>query len=424
MTHPPIKRAAASDQTALEALVADGRLRELGRYVPPLSLPRAFGVGRDEVAHSHVLAELLNPARHAGAAKILSSLLREVARRMELRTEGEESHENAEGLRKIANGPFERVAVRRESMLIDVVVEVSATSREAVIGIENKIDAGEQPEQIARYQAALERAYPGRMATVVFLTPTGRAPTTASTRPDVPAVALGYEWWVRAIMEAREAAPHGGRDRLALLEFEAHLREEILREGKAGPKRLVRDLWRDHGRALRLVMELRPGLGDVRDECVGLLRERFPDARFQFYPEKRSALREIKMNLRSWDEAGFPFTFMIRADDGERPYVRVLIWRDSYRKRAEGLSRWANSLNASLGPDAEPLVDEGFSRIRGWDWHKVLREEDYPSSAEIADDAFDEDTVREAVGTVAALVELLRPHVEPHLNPRTEANQH
>ncbi len=235
------KETAEADRTALEALGADGRLLKLGHYVPALSLARAFGVSRDEVAHSRVLAELLDPACHAAAAKILGSLLREVGRRVHQAAEGESDYKVAEALEKLADGPFERIGVRRESMLIDVVVEVSGPGSEAVIGIENKIDAGEQPDQIGRYQATLARAYPGRAAVVVFLTPTGRAPATATEESTVPSVALGYGWLARTLSEARQEVPAGGssqnasagRDRRVLLELEEHVREEILGEGEA-----------------------------------------------------------------------------------------------------------------------------------------------------------------------------------------------
>jgi PD-(D/E)XK nuclease superfamily len=43
------------------------------------------------------------------------------------------------------------VTVHREFFFIGV-VEITTAQDAAVIGIENKIDAGEQPQQIARYQ--------------------------------------------------------------------------------------------------------------------------------------------------------------------------------------------------------------------------------------------------------------------------------
>ena len=146
-----------SDVEALRALEADPRFGELNDYVPPLSLVRAFGVARDEVAHSRVLARLLDPRRHRGAVVVLGALLRELADRPSV------DEHFADMLRTAAAaGLFERVAVHRERLLIDVVVEVVSPVVDLVVGIENKTDAGEQTEQIARYQAALARAYPGR----------------------------------------------------------------------------------------------------------------------------------------------------------------------------------------------------------------------------------------------------------------------
>ena len=182
-----------------------------------------------------------------------------------------------------------------------------------------------------------------------------------------------------------------------------------------GPKDIVRDLWREHGRALRLAIELRPRLGDISDEYLAELKARFPDAQFEFWG-RGDDLKEIKMSLRSWNEAGFPITFMLRAWGGPRPQVRALVWKDDYGDHGAELTGWARAVNASLGRDAEPLLDEELTPLRRWtQWRRDFREEDYPASAEIAQDGFDEETVREAVGAVVALVELLRPHVEPHL---------
>lgn len=396
------------DVDALRALEADPRFRELDDYVSPLSLARAFGVARDEVAHSRVLARLLDPRRNRGAGFVLAALLREMAARPGV------DEPLAGRLREAAEGPLEGVAVHRERLLIDVVVEATSPRGDLVVGIENKIDAGEQHRQIARHQASLSRAYPGRTAVVAFLTPTGRGPATARADGPVPCVTLGYDAVLRAVGEARGRAEPGSRDERVLTELEEHIGEDIL--GEAGEaEALARGLWRTHGRALRLALEHRPRLGDIREEYVALLGERFEDAHFVFFPEKRGDLSEIKMNLGSWEERGFPFTFMLHTRNGRRPHARVLIWRQRYEKRAGSLASWARRVNASLG---EPLVDESFARLPGWDWHKVLLEEDNPPGAVIEDYAFDSETVRAAVDAVAALVELLRPHVEV-AQPRT-----
>ena len=310
----------AATARELRTLGGDPRLQKLGGYVPPFSLLRAFGVDRDEVAHSRALAHVLDPALHRNAEAVLGALVRKIYRHPGL---GEEA---ASALRDACRGPWTRVAVHRERMRIDVVVEIAMARGAIVVGIENKVDAGERREQLADYQAALARAYPGGTAVLAFLIPTGREPTTALEGATVPVVTLDYGAVLTALGEARKRAPLGGRDERVLREFEDHVREDILEEREDEAKVLARQLWRAHGRALRFTLEHRPRLSDVREEYVGLLAGRYPDAYFEYYPGSRANLREIKMKLSSWDERGFPFTFMLETNgrDGE-PRVRALV---------------------------------------------------------------------------------------------------
>jgi PD-(D/E)XK nuclease superfamily len=266
-----------TDIAALRLLETDERFQQLDRYVPPLALIRTMGVSRDEVAHSELLAMLLNPRRHAGAEAMLRTLLREIARAPSL------DRQIIERLWAMVEAPWSRVSVHRERLFIDVVVEIASAEGALVVGIENKIDAGEQPEQIARYQGALARAYPDRTAVMIFLTPTGREPTTARVGGPVPALALGYDSVLAAVEEARRRAMHGSGDESVLGVVAAHLKEDIL--GDPEVKNLVRELWRTHGRALQLAIRHRPQLSDIREPYVELLRERYgEDAEFCYCP--------------------------------------------------------------------------------------------------------------------------------------------
>ena len=105
---------------------------------------------------------------------------------------------------------------------------------------------------------------------------------------------------------------------------------------------------------------------------------------------------------------------MLTEDPEGRPTVRVLSWRGNYVHHADALAEWAPRANEAAGFG---LFDEGFARIRGWDWHKVLVEEDYPDSAALAEDGYDGATARAVVEEISALVELLRPYVETGSHP-------
>jgi hypothetical protein len=170
---PGISATNPTDAEALRSLRSDQRLEKLNRHIPSLALIRTLGVARDEVAHSRLLAMLLDPQRHRGAEIMLRVLLRGILSRNQF------TNSIGERIRIILEDSWTEVTVHREFLHIDVVVCISCERGAAVIGIENKIDAGERPQQLRRYQEKLQRAYPDVAAVMVFLTPTGREPTTA-----------------------------------------------------------------------------------------------------------------------------------------------------------------------------------------------------------------------------------------------------
>jgi hypothetical protein len=390
-----------TDAGALRALSGDPRLAKLDEQLfSSLSLFRVLGVERNEVLHSRVLAALLDPRRHRGAEAMLRALIGRVL-------DGGGLDRVLEGrLGEVARASWQGVIVCLEQLFIDVVVEIFSSRGAAVVGIENKIDATEGERQIARYQDALRRTYTGWVAVLVFLTPTGREPSTADPHSPVPAVELGYGAVLDVVEEARRGATSGSREASVLGEVAAHLKEDIV--GDAESKALVRELWRAHRKALGLVLSQRPRLSDIREQYVGLLVERFgPDNIEVDYFPGRGELREIKMRLPRWFERGFPFTFMLHAKELGRPRVRVLIWREDYTAHAESLRKWAARVNASAGP----LVDEDFTPIGSWGWHRIFREGEHPESAVVDEMVFDEGTAVAAVEAVSALVETLRQHV-------------
>lgn len=390
------------DGQALRSLAGDERLLELDRFVSPLRIVRSLGVGRNEVAHSRLLAALLDPQQHRGAETTLRALLRGILRQQRLAgAAGERLHE-------VLAASWARVEVQREFQFIDLVVQITSSHLTVVIGLENKIDAGEGDEQLGRYQGKLESTFPGQTSIMVFLTPTGREPTTAFSHSSVPAISVGYDLIVEAVEEALRAAEPESRDSHTLSEIAAHLREEILGE-ETEVKTMVRKLWRDHGKALRLAMEHRPRLEDIRSVYEALLRERFGDFVDISYWRPRGELREIKMILHSWVNSGFPFIFILHVDGDGFPLVRLLIWGEHYDAHAASLREWARDVNAS-----DPaLIDEEFPRLRNWwGWRRVFLEEDYPAEAVLDEQSFDEATARAAVEAVMALFEKLQPYIK------------
>jgi hypothetical protein len=370
-----------------------------------------FGMVRDELAHSRMIASLLDPRRHRNHELILRPFLHEVGLALD-----KANSPHAASVHRLSEAHLSRVAVRLELFRIDIVVEIDSLDGDMVLGIENKIDADEQPRQIARYQRALSRGYPNRTPVIVFLCPDARAAITASPSSKVPVAEIGYQAVVNAIKSALDMTDPSSQDRLALEETQRHIEEDILSTSDNTELRsMVRELWEVHGRAFRLVERHKPIIADVQQKYDGILGEHFgKDATFSHYPTSRE-FREIKMQLSSWKKNGFPFIFMLYLG----PYsgllgVRVLLSDNGhgdanhYSALKPKLTEWAKRVNESDGL----MVDETFEPIRNWTyWRRVLKEEDFPPTAALNKQSFDEACAQEAAERVIALVDSLRPHV-------------
>ncbi len=125
-----------------------------------------LGLQRDENrTHSRYLAELLSPAgRHGEGARFLNAFVNDVL--------------------GLSLDVSDRVKVTRELATedrrrVDIVVE----SPDLIVGIEVKIDAGDQKAQLHDYYTALNhRANNRKKAVLVYLTLDGKAPSTYSLK--------------------------------------------------------------------------------------------------------------------------------------------------------------------------------------------------------------------------------------------------
>jgi hypothetical protein len=158
----------------------------------------ALRVERRELAHSAFLAYLLDPAaQHDQGARILKSFL---------------AHLN---IGVPAAIDLERAKVTAEQAAdehgrLDIVIALPGGM---VVAIENKVDAGEQEEQIARYQQWLANQGPALRSShrLIFLTPDGRRPSKENPATGIQIGCCSYEQlarWLSAIpdLPARLAA--------------------------------------------------------------------------------------------------------------------------------------------------------------------------------------------------------------------------
>jgi hypothetical protein len=128
----------------------------------------------------------------------------------------------------------------------------------------------------------------------------------------------------------QQIAKVGSPEARVISEIAAHLDEDIMGINKL--RQFVREIWKNHPKALRLILEHRPRLQDILETYQDRVRADLGQKLgFDVYPSK-GELREIKLWLDDWWERGFPFVFMLVASDDGRAKVRVLVWQDDFRK--------------------------------------------------------------------------------------------
>ncbi len=196
--------------SALESIAREEQgLRARGAWVHGRDdLFGILGIQRAEVRHSSMIAWLLDPcARHGLGTRFLVGLLRRAFPR--------DHFSDLAGARTTCE-------VARGECRADIIV----TTSNATIVIENKVDAEESPRQC---DVLYERFIEDVGARFIFLTPTGRAPHTASGEAADAFAAVGYADIRSALEEALtetsvEDAPWG---RHAALDYQRTLQREF-----------------------------------------------------------------------------------------------------------------------------------------------------------------------------------------------------
>jgi PAS domain-containing protein len=173
-TDSPRRRPMAEAQAAFEAAKAEVvTIRAAGRWVSgPGDLLSILGRQRDELFHSRILAWLMNPSgRHALGTRFLREFLAEVWPGEDFDTGGPVAID-VEVTRTGTSAESGHTVEARADLVLGL--------ESLVVVVENKLDAGEQQDQCER----LYWPWAGDPVETrwVFLTPTGRAPMSATSQ--------------------------------------------------------------------------------------------------------------------------------------------------------------------------------------------------------------------------------------------------
>lgn len=154
-----------------------------------------------ELLHSRLLTFLLDPQEHHDRG---DRFLRSFLKAIRDHDRGQPSLRSFLEAMLHSTTPLDSVSVKKEGPVehgrVDIVISWPGERKR--IFIENKVNAREGEEQIARYQKSL-RGFDG---VVVFLTPDGREPKTKQA-DGAPVVSLSYHELARRLQEGDEKLP-------------------------------------------------------------------------------------------------------------------------------------------------------------------------------------------------------------------------
>ena len=168
----------------IEKLFFSDEFSVLDTHSSEFDLFKTMGIRHKKYVHSNILATLLDPNCFHGIGHLFINLFIRTLKELTVYSGTSLS------LATIISATDAKVIVSRELAYIDIVVEFPKAN--LVIAIENKIWAGEQNNQIMRYQATLATRYTNYQKALIFLTPNGKNPTTADNKSPIPIYCMSY----------------------------------------------------------------------------------------------------------------------------------------------------------------------------------------------------------------------------------------
>lgn len=333
----------ADQRAALEALLQDPNFLELSSRTKELNLFEAIDMTRREIRHSAFLAFLLDPDQpHGLGGAFLEGFLAAIA-------EAQDLDRPFTGL-QLRLMDFDAVNVETEFRRIDVLVHDQ--ENKWVCAIENKVQASEHGDQLARYKATVERQFPDHDQLLLYLTPEGEAPSVGDYVP------VTY----RTVLDVLDTTRKQRSDHLeakaeAVMEDYAQIiRRHVIMEGEIAE--LCRKVYWKHKEAIDLVNEHKPSIVDLLQErAPGIVEDLCEDHDFVLgTPSVKQTKAWYRFWPRDWDVEGLKV-----AED----------WTESDQILAFELCVASDevTLDLVLGPGEDKLRSD----IYGW-----LREQERP----------------------------------------------
>lgn len=322
---------------------------KLSRHLDVYCPFEAMGVARYEIRHSNFLADVIDPLRPHGFG---DTLLRAFLGTL-LKAHGD--HETRLALHLADLG---RVTILREWKHIDLVVDFPDAPHIPIFVVEIKVEAREHGDQLAAYEAHMERSFPDRPCLFFFLSPNG---TDASSDEWVP---VSFEELLLAFEEVVERSVTGNDKAQAMLaSYISMVRRRYVPDEKL--EELARQLWTKHSQALEYLVGQRPNvMRDVSqqvqsaDNVAKIIRD-VQATTGLLMAQDSSSNTYFRFYVPAWaelpDMMGGDFTrskhlLLLEAEVyGERIHVRMILGRGEQPKREALYQRIMDFKNADTG---------------------------------------------------------------------------
>jgi hypothetical protein len=253
------------------------------------------------------------------------------------------------------------------SRRIDILIKLTDKKGtiKAVVGIENKVDSGEQNDQVRDYQKSLIKAFPRIPKVLIYLTPDGRTSETADSDLNCPALSVSFDSISTVCELIKTQTTTQGQIFLSVLKNHIDkLTNNQIMEKEA--LQLVKKLYQNpaHRQAIKLIGQYSPNTRSVFNDISKRLGKSkvlpFTIDEIVYYPDSSNP-REFKLYIRELrdigNNKGFDPCYMLRCENenpdfGDIFTLRIALWyydfkgkdRSSLREKVSSNFAFPNSL--------------------------------------------------------------------------------
>ena len=189
-----------------------------------------------EIRHSNFLAWLFDPhGNHGLGDQVLKEFLIDLSL---------DSRSNDFSIFEINDLDFSKVVVEREWFNIDILIQFP----NLIITIENKIESGEQKDQLKKYRELVQKRFPEEKKIFVFLNPFGFEPSSEHYINYTYEPIINY---LEDLLEYNQALL--ARTRVYITDYIENMKNNIMQNG--GKTELASKIYRDHKDLLDFIFE-------------------------------------------------------------------------------------------------------------------------------------------------------------------------